>query len=448
MNPVGALTTVSSTLNGASNILQGLSSIGGVLINGDFWSQLRPVSYRGVPFAVLEGDASFGRRNAIHTYPFRDGAWIEDLGKQARRVTLIGFVVGDDAIAQRNRLIQAVETPGNGELVHATLGRMTVNVLEFSTHERWDKGRMFEVRLVCMTSVPRIWPAAAASTTDAVTTAASGLSLSSIGAFISNIGSALQYGATVAEQAVATVQKWAKTALTIAQAASSAYHLIAGAVSGPGSLLSGFSLALSQLTSSGNTALSDAAQVGDSTTATTFAQSAQTSVADAVASAGGSKQQIAAASQLAGYTAPVSVTGIPQAGSVGADQTALLYRRAAVAQMAIAVSSYQPASSDEATTIRGQLLDVIDAAILEAGNAGDDDVYASLITLKTASIQDLAAKSTGLPSMINYSFQATLPAVVLAQRLYQDSTRADELAQSADAIHPAFMPRTFKALSS
>jgi prophage DNA circulation protein len=43
-----------------------------------FRAQLQPASYRGIPFGVFGGQARFGRRNALHEYPFRDVPWVED----------------------------------------------------------------------------------------------------------------------------------------------------------------------------------------------------------------------------------------------------------------------------------------------------------------------------------------------------------------------------------
>ncbi|MBE8595340.1 DNA circularization N-terminal domain-containing protein [Xenorhabdus sp. BG5] len=56
------------------------------------WAEhLRPASFRGVPFAVISGESVFGRRQAVHEYPYRDTAWIEDLGRATRRITLRGL---------------------------------------------------------------------------------------------------------------------------------------------------------------------------------------------------------------------------------------------------------------------------------------------------------------------------------------------------------------------
>ncbi|MCV5934699.1 multidrug DMT transporter permease, partial [Escherichia coli] len=37
------------------------------------------------------------------------------------------------------------------------------------------------------------------------------------------------------------------------------------------------------------------------------------------------------------------------------------------------------------------------------------------------------------------------PSLALANRLYQDAARADELVQAVSPVHPAFMPLSFTA---
>src|SRR4051812_33537247 len=112
-----------------------------------FFEQLRDASFRGIPFGVFSSEARFGRRNAVHEYPYRDTVWVEDLGRAARRISLIGFLVGDDVIAQREQLIAACETEGDGELIHPTLGHLTDSLMSLSTEERWERGRVFELRM-------------------------------------------------------------------------------------------------------------------------------------------------------------------------------------------------------------------------------------------------------------------------------------------------------------
>ena len=63
------------------------SLMGGDTVD-DWQSQLRPCSFRGVPFAIISEEGSHGRRQAVHEYPYRDTAWIEDMGRGTRRLIL------------------------------------------------------------------------------------------------------------------------------------------------------------------------------------------------------------------------------------------------------------------------------------------------------------------------------------------------------------------------
>jgi prophage DNA circulation protein len=45
------------------------------------------------------------------------------------------------------------------------------------------------------------------------------------------------------------------------------------------------------------------------------------------------------------------------------------------------------------------------------------------------------------------SFAGSLPALVLAHRIYDDAGRADQLVQQVQPVHPLFMPQSFQALA-
>lgn len=58
-----------------------LSSLLG--FSGDSWNwqeHIHPASFRGVPFAIIDADGNFGRRQAVHEYPYRDTVWTEIWG--------------------------------------------------------------------------------------------------------------------------------------------------------------------------------------------------------------------------------------------------------------------------------------------------------------------------------------------------------------------------------
>lgn len=245
---LGSVQSLSNTVATGVNIVTraaadvGLTKIGG---KAKYWADsLRPASYRGIPFGVLGGEIRFGRRNAVHEYPYRDTVWVEDLGRAARRIVMSGFLVENGAytaamagpmpgavIDQRDRLIKAVESPGDGELVHPTLGRMTVSLMDFSSVERWDQGRMFELSFVFVESGRRVFPAVATSTGDAVLSAASQADAAAQKDFASKVGDALKHGAAVVRQAATTATSWANQAQRLANDATNTFNLL-GRLSG------------------------------------------------------------------------------------------------------------------------------------------------------------------------------------------------------------------------
>jgi hypothetical protein len=76
-----------------------------------------------------------------------------------------------------------------------------------------------------------------------------------------------------------------------------------------------------------------------------------------------------------------------------------------------------------------------DAAEVAAADASDTDVYRALVTLHSATVSDLSTRSIPLPNLVTYSFGRSYTALGLAQRLYTDPTRAEQL--FPDAAHQA-----------
>ena len=112
-----------------------------------------------------------------------------------------------------------------------------------------------------------------------------------------------------------------------------------------------------------------------------------------------------------------------------------------------ASTSYQPSSFDDAAALRTQITDLLDAEILIAGDQGADATFDALRNLRTAVVRDLTARGANLAQLAEITSPTTMPATVIAQRVYRDSERADELVIQADPRHPAFMPVSFRALS-
>ncbi|MFV2950119.1 DNA circularization protein [Pseudomonas japonica] len=112
--------------------------------------QLHPASFRGVPFHVDSDSMPVGRRTQLHEYPQRDKPLVEDMGRVTRTSKLTAFVVGDDCLVKRDNLLNALDQPGPGELIHPWFGRMIVTAGDCDvTHERREGGVVrFELTFV------------------------------------------------------------------------------------------------------------------------------------------------------------------------------------------------------------------------------------------------------------------------------------------------------------
>ena len=90
----------------------------------------------------------------------------------------------------------------------------------------------------------------------------------------------------------------------------------------------------------------------------------------------------------------------------------------------------------------------IEQVIDTSGESGEDAVLQSFRVLRKTVVDNLGAQGASLPRLITVNLPSAMPAVVIAQRLYRDANRADELVTEADPIHPWFMPAKFQALAA
>jgi prophage DNA circulation protein len=71
-----------------------------------------------------------------------------------------------------------------------------------------------------------------------------------------------------------------------------------------------------------------------------------------------------------------------------------------------------------------------------------------MLALHAAVTRDLTQRGRPLPRMVSYNTAASLPALALANRIYGDASRTDELIAENRAVHPLFMPAAGRALTA
>lgn len=461
-----------------------------------FWDELQQASFRGVPFGVLGGEGRFGRRSVPHQYPFRDKPYIEDMGRSIRRIALGGFLVenslvygGGSVIGQRERMIAAAEAPGPGTLIHPTLGQLTVSIPDggLGVIERWDEGRYFELSFTFIESGERLFPSISTSTGGLLASLADALDLSAAADFISAMTSPVN----LALGAVQSVLSLGHAVIGTVVSVAAGFNVLVGqATRDATSLLNMASLLTGDFgryvnanvspayrvgtantgssaptiatlislgavdraaVASASNAMNTAAGALDATTVSPFpgaAQAVTTALSKSIANPGDAVRLF---ESLGGYTPVMTIAGSGQTQSgqqIAQAATGALLRRAAIAGLARAIASYVPTSYDDAANVRSGAITCIDNEILIAGDAGDDDTYAALRALRQNVVSTLTAAGASLAPLQTFSLNAPLPALVVAQRLYQDASRADDLASEVNPIHPAFMPPFFRALAS
>jgi len=444
-----------------------------------FVAALRPASFRGVPFAVTSSRKVFGRRTAVHEYPFRDVIWVEDLGRKGREISITGFLVTDSLIYgggavlnQQLQLIDAAETKGPGTLVHPTLGTLNVSCLSCSIDESFDTLGSLAIELTFLEAGEKVFPFQASATQPLVATAATALDTSAGGDADNDGGPMLAGGPPQTNLAATATGSWTQQLQLAARDATGIVNL-ASQLIGPfgrffnGGNQGGLGVTIVSIYSGATTVdeliiiaanaqgalldaidqvLAVAGNLGLGASSNSFgdlATAAQAALAALLACAADPADAI----RLLIALATGQPTGVAALSAIGGVVSAI-FRRAALAALCRAAATYQPSSSDDAVTILGEVTDALDDEITLAGDAGDDATFNALRGVRVAIIQDLTARGADLSATVDVASPEPMPSLVLAQRLYRDASRAPELEIEAVPIHPLFMPTDFQALAA
>ncbi|KMN32085.1 hypothetical protein VI26_18125 [Chromobacterium sp. LK1] len=474
---------VLNTVSRAAGALDGVVSAAGQLTNAlglggqSYWDQLRPASYRGIPFAVLASDGEFGRRLAEHEYPNRDVLWVEDMGRRGRRINMIGFLVGDDVISQMQQMIAAAEQEGRGELVHPTLGTLYVSLGPMRVSERWDQGRYIELSMQFIEAGDREFPGEQQDTASWLRDLADQAGLSVEADFVAGLINQVKQGVAVVQAVVNVAAQWVTRINQVVNAAKSIYNSVAGiagqlqrmdsfanrygdprGVAAPSSptpsptrrAVAASAVQRQTVSVAAGAVATAAGRLGAQASAiqplpTAVTQSVQALCASCISP----MDAINVLTALHQMPMPQNVDTSPMGKAMTTAQqlTVTMMRRASVIGVCRSVADYQPVSYDDAAALRARVALLVENEAVAAADAGDMASYLALRNLRTAVVADLTARGGSLARITQVAIPQPMPSMVLAQRLYRDPARATELAKQAGAIHPLFMPTQFNALA-
>lgn len=397
----------------------------------DWRKQLRPASFRGVPFGVQHADTTIGRRVVVHEYPQRDEAFPEDMGGRPREFSIEAIVLGDDYMTRRDALMEALEKRGAGTLIHPYYGSLVVTLVgPVRVTETPDEGGCARFTLDFIRAGEDKEPSARQDTRVAVQKAADRARLAIAADFVKKFSLA-GVASFVSGSALGLAGK-------IVGALNSARGLFVPAMSA----LSDVVFAANRITSSLGSLLRAPAA---------FAQAVMGMVGQLKVMASEPKYAMASYRSLFKYGAdiPKPATTTPSRRREAENQVAMtaLVRRAAMVDAAETASLITFDSFEAAVAARDELASVLDAESVGELSDGSvievaDEVHQAMVDLRAALIKDITARSIDAPRLTTTMLPSTMPAVVAAYEIWGDATRADELVtRNAGMIpHPGFVP--------
>ncbi|VXD04246.1 DNA circularization protein [Pseudomonas sp. 9Ag] len=414
----------------------------------------RPGAFRGVPFHLKSSTRTGGRRTVLDEYPLRDVPSTQDMGRKARQFNLVMTVIGPDYMAQRDRLIEALESWGPGTLMHPFYGELDVVVLgDYSIEESTEQGGLARITQNFAEAGEKPRPDSQALPGAAVNAAADQVqqealaefeedwSVQSTASFVADealamlgeasgaVGEAFDYAQGLAGPAIGTIQS-----------ATSSVLNAGGLLSDAGS----FNTLFTRLTGSVQQLMLSPGNLGLSLMGVVRSITSGMNPFAAF-------QAQAALFNFGSTAKPVRSSGYvtPARAQQAANQAAVyrLVERVAVAEVArLATSrpldnqgkvlpgiSYE--NRDQAVQVRDKVVAELDRQQLEAS----PERYAALAKLTAALVNDMNRTSAALLPLARYQPKATVPALLIAHQLYGDARRADEIVARNRLAHPGFV---------
>lgn len=392
-------------------------------------------SFKGVEFHVERSDTQGGRRWLIHEYPRRDRPQAEDMGRKAREWRLTLFVAGEDYDLWRDRLIRVLDEPGPGTLVHPYLGTFRA----VATDPRWRESTRtggtctFEVTFAEADEIDEPpYPIRTPDTRRKAREAADSLEEATVLDFADNwdveglLGGSLTAIETGLSQVVNELEEVAGNIAGQVAAEIRAPKNIAGIVQGGYKRLR-------------NAAL-EPVRAANLYSGSSLAGDDGDEESQGVMQPPGTPERTARMLRQVGESAESVSTPDPETPERIKRKNSILAAkrlngRAAATEAARLVADTDWTSRNAAQNAGTDALALIDGQMISEEPI-DHDVYAALLQLRVAVSEDLRTRATALPEMTTYTPGVTLPALVIAQTLYGDATRADEIAVRNDVKHP------------
>ncbi|HGH3372454.1 TPA: DNA circularization protein [Kluyvera cryocrescens] len=128
------------------------------------WESLREASFRNVPFYLVDNEGVSGRRAIPRAYPKKEIGWTEDNGAILGQQQINAKLVGDDFQSALERLLNALNQPGPGELVHPWYGRQKVQIGRVTHRLTTEEGDIAYISFEVFEAGERLYPVSTENT--------------------------------------------------------------------------------------------------------------------------------------------------------------------------------------------------------------------------------------------------------------------------------------------
>lgn len=372
-------------------------------------------SFRGEPFQARSADRTSGRRAAVTERPGRDAPTVLDMGGRPHQHRLEVFVIGDGYMADRQRLIAALNAPGVGTLIHPWLGELQVQVGEVSDGVSIGANGLASITFDCTVAGESIGLVRTVNTSLKARYRAAAIDAGGDAA----LEAAWYQPTRLAElnRMTAAIDGYARRLDNLRSLVEPAAEIV--------DKVADVRRAVSGLIGSAQVLVTEPSRL---------VQSLRRSLDGLRGLLGRQPQQLErAARQLLGV-----VPALAGADRLAVAITALAAHAdtAALSWAATAIADTTWTNRAEAETALSRWVDLAEPVLATVPDA----LYTELLDTRAALIEDVRARAADLPALRQITLGATLPAVVVAHQLYGDATRADELVQRNRIAHPGAVP--------
>jgi prophage DNA circulation protein len=403
--------------------------------------ELQRASLDGIEFKVASSGRSVGRRVAVQKFPGRKEAFVQDLGEDAATFTIEAYAIGDNYKTFRDALEKKLLEPGPKLLIHPYRGTMTVSVIDppYETRETKDGAGYATITFTVIESgVPETFERT--DTALKLDAAAEDVN-SKRSAGFGRIFSAQEYDTNKptghalnkAISAVAKLNRKVNAQIGIIDGSIARIQLfeteLQTLISQPAEVAAGISGII-------NTALSAVRSISVGTISTVISifdgDLVRTITEPLLANIETFGDEI---SDVFGGTATDNIEAANQAQVIRQVQVLSL------TELSSLLSTLPFDSFEQASAVRTRIVEAVDGLLIDA----DDDEYQALLDLSSALSSHLDGVAKSLPEIGSFTPLSTLPSLVIAHRIYGDSTRSDEIIRRNKIKHPGFVP-AFKEL--